>query len=82
MPEAYTLAMPASGSLPQPCPERMKSICRLLLPVLLLSLLAACGNKGPLVRPDTRPDQTPEPVVLPEEDDIEAGSMPGDDIRT
>ena len=32
---------------------------RLLLSLTLLSLLAACGNKGPLVMPDAKPAEQP-----------------------
>ena len=46
--------MEGAGTLPA-------MIKRIALASFLLCLLAACGNKGPLVHPDTRKPAPPQP---------------------
>jgi len=39
----------------------IRNACRLAGMSLALALLAACGNKGPLVHPDTNKPAAPQP---------------------
>ncbi len=39
----------------------IRNACRLAAMCLALALLVACGNKGPLVHPDTRKPAPPQP---------------------
>ena len=41
------------------------NIKRIALASFLLCLLAACGNKGPLVMPEAKPADAPAPVEQP-----------------
>ena len=43
----------------------MTSIPRILSALALLSLLAACGNKGALIKPSQIPDQMPSGQSMP-----------------
>ena len=43
----------------------MTTIPRILSTLALLSLLAACGNKGALIKPSQIPDQTPSGQSMP-----------------
>ena len=45
----------------------MNTLARYLLAAALLAMLAACGNKGPLVRPSAA--ATPAPVASPPAND-------------
>ena len=40
-------------------------IKRIAIASFLLCLLAACGNKGPLVMPETKPADAPAPAEQP-----------------
>jgi predicted small lipoprotein YifL len=40
-------------------------IKRIAIASFLLCLLAACGNKGPLVMPEAKPADAPAPAVEP-----------------
>ena len=40
-------------------------IKRIAIAAFLLGLLAACGNKGPLVMPDAKPADAPAPAEQP-----------------
>lgn len=39
----------------------IRNACRLAATALAFALLAACGNKGPLVHPDTNKPASPQP---------------------
>lgn len=39
----------------------IRNACRLAAISLAFALLAACGNKGPLVHPDTKKPASPQP---------------------
>lgn len=39
----------------------LRNACRLSVACMALALLAACGNKGPLVHPDTNKPAPPQP---------------------
>lgn len=55
----------------------MKTALRLLLPILLVLALSACGNKGPLVMPSSPvPDDQPRQVDEPLDED----ELIGDDF--
>ncbi len=66
----------------QPAPERgytrpMNPITRTLIAAALLATLAACGNKGPLVKPSQIPEtQTPEEAAPQDATPVEPVAEP------
>ena len=61
----------------------MNPIARCLIAAALLSCLAACGNKGPLVHPTAPPSEVPAPASPPSTDPTQVlppASPPPDDV--